>query len=311
MENPANAIALPELTGVAVDAAAKDEGFLQDLVMPVVPVKKSQFKYAKWRTDQKKEIDRTERPVGHGANEATKIGRDYLAGSTRPQALKIDIPDEILNDSPDPEIFKAKQIENTVRKLRIGIERHLKELLDAATQTNAASAKWDVVTNTTIETDVNLGKKTMRDKRGVNPNYIIIGQTVAEAVLGNNRIRELVKYNPNDLLARYTLPPTLFGMIPLSPGLLVDKANPGAAADIAPLWDGESVYLVYVDPNSTSDTLTAILAFRNTENGEPFAVETWRDPDKSAKKDWFSTEVSQEEITVANEAIYRITDTLT
>jgi hypothetical protein len=311
MDNPATAIALPELTGVAVDAVAADEGFLNDRIVPVVRVRKSQFKYAKWRTDQLREIDRTERAIGHGANEATKIGRDYVAGSTRPQGLKIDIPDEILSDATDPEIFKAKQIQSLVRKVRIGIERHLKELLNAATQTNAAAAKWDVATNTTIETDVNLGKKTMRDKRGVNPNYIILGQTVAEAVLGNNRIRELVKYNPNDLLARYTLPPTLFGMIPLSPGLLVDKANPGAAADIAPLWDDETVYLVYVDPNATSDTLTAILAFRNTEEGEPFAVETWRDPDKSSKKDWFSTEVSQEEITVANEAIYKITDTLT
>lgn len=311
MENPANAIAVPELLGVAIDAFAKSDGFLHETIVPVVKVKKSQFKYSKFRTDQLKEIDRTERAVGHGANEATKIGRDWVSGSTRPQALKIDIPDEILSDSPEPEMMKAMEIESLVRKLKIGIDRHVKDLLNAATQTAAAAAKWDVVTNTTIETDINLGKKTMRDKRGVNPNYIIIGQTVAEAVLGNNRIRELVKYNPNDLLARYTLPPTLFGMIPLSPGLLVDKANPGAAADIGPLWDDESVYLVYVDPNATSNTLTAIVAFRNTENGEPFAVETWRDPDKSAKKDWFSTEVSQEEITVANEAIYRITDTLT
>jgi hypothetical protein len=311
MENPANAIALPELTGVVVEAFAKPEGFLHEKILPIVKVKKSQFKYSKFRTDQLKEIDRTERPIGHGANEATKIGRDWVPGETHPQALKFDIPDEILSDSPEPEILKAMEVENLVRKLKIGIERHVKELLDAATQTNAAAAKWDVVTNTTIETDVNLGKKTMRDKRGVNPNYIILGQTVAEAVLGNNRIRELVKYNPNDLLSRYVLPPTLFGMIPLSAGLLVDNANPGAAADIGPLWDDETVYLVYVDPNATVNTLTAIVAFRNTEEGEPFVVETWRDPDKSAKKAWYSTEVAQEEITVAPEAIYKITDTLT
>src|SRR5687768_11632611 len=138
MENPANAIAVPELLGVTIDAFGRNDGFIWETIVPVVKVKQSQFKYAKWRTDQMKEIDRTERAVGHGANEATKIGRDYVTGSTRPQALKIDIPDEILNDATDADEFKAMEIESLVRKLKIGIERHTKDLLDAATGAQTA-----------------------------------------------------------------------------------------------------------------------------------------------------------------------------
>lgn len=310
-ENPANVLAQPELTAVAVDYAGLPDGFVADQIAPVVEVSQDTFKYAVWNRADILNIDRTARAIGMPANTATPPKMSFVDGTVGRHALKDSIPDEILSSARNPTQVKNKRVKSIVRKLRVGIDISVKALLDASTNTDTPGVKWDAAANVVIEKNLDAYKKAMRDKLGVNPNTIIIPQDVVDVIRRDSTIRELIKYNPNDLLKSGTLPAPLFGMNVIIPGAFIDSANPGAASSIGSIWAGETVYLLYVDRGSLGDTMTAVAQFRNTATSAPFATKQWRDPDQSANLQWFSSEVAQTEKTLASEAIFKITDVLT
>lgn len=310
-ENPASVLAQPELTAVAVDYAGLADGFVADDIAPIIEVSQDTFRYAKWGREDLLNVDRTLRAVGMPANTVTRPTMSFVDGVVNRQALKDSIPDEVLNASRNPQKVKNRRVKAIVRKLRVGIEANIKTLLDTGTHTATPAVKWDAATNVVIEKNLDAYKKIMRDLLGVNPNTVIIPQDVVDTIRRDPTIRELIKYNPNDLLKSGALPAPLFGMNVIVPGAFYDSSNPGAASSIGNIWAGDTVYLLYVDKGSLGDTITAVAQFRNTASSAPFATKTWRDPDQSANLQWFSTEVAQTELKLADEAIFKITDVLT
>lgn len=306
---------IPELTNVAVDYDRRDEGFIVDSIAPVVPVTKDSFKYAKWGREGIKSIDQTARAIGAGANKASKISKTYITGTVLRYALKDDLADEILRQDPNPELLKKKKTEALARKLKIDREVRVKALLDATTNTAAVTNKWEQAATTTIEADIDTAREAFFLNSGVEPNWIIIPKLVANAIRRNTTIRQLIQYQPNDLLRTGQLPAPLLDMNVLIPGGISDTAAPGAAtAAIGRLWGGKTCYLLFVDPESVADTLTAVLQFRETGGPDgvvPFGIKSWRDPDQSANVSWYSTELAQTEINVTPEAVYTLTGCIT
>lgn len=300
----------PELTQVAVDYDRQPAAFLTDLIAPVVEVNSDSFQYTVWGREDLKNNDRVLRAIGAPANEASPMTKSYVTGTIEANALKDWIADETLRSSRNPQLTKNKMVGSIVGKLKRGVEARVKALLDASTNTAAITNHWDTAATTTIEADIAAAKKAMRLKLGLSPNTMVLGQTVAEAVMRNATVRELIKYNPNGLLANGQIPTTLFGLKVLTPNLIQDNALPGAAAAIADLWDGETVYFLYIDPAGAGTTMTALLRFRNAGDAQPFATSEWRDPDQSAKKTWYGTEVRETEKVATPEAIYTLTDAL-
>lgn len=308
--NQFNELPSPELTRVAVDYDARPQAFLMDLIAPVIPVNRDSFRYTKWGREGIKNIDRTLRAIGAPANEASPLTKSYIDGFIEANALKDWIADETLSSSVNPTKTKNKMVGSIVGKLKRGQEAAVKALLDATANTAAIVGKWDTPATTTIESDIKAAKRAMRLSLGLNPTHMIVGTTVADAIIGNATIRELIKYNPNDLLQNGSIPGTLFGLKVLTPYLVQDNALPGAAAALADLWDGETVYFLFVDPSGGEETMTAVARFRNSGDAQPYATSEWRDPDVSTKRSWFGTEVRETPKTLTAEAIYKLTDAL-
>jgi hypothetical protein len=305
---------VPELTQVAIDYDKVDQGFVADRIAPVIPVNKDSFLYTKWGRESLKDIDRTERAIGVGANEVSKISLTYPTGKVVRQALKDKIADEILNTVANGALYKAKRVKSIVRKLKVGVEVRVKALLDAAAATSAAGAgtgsggAWDTVTNF-VEKDFDFVKQAMRITLGVEPNTVIFNKYVANAIRQNTTVRDMVKFTGGmDWLRTGELPKEFLGLNVILPGVLRDGAAPGAAAAvIADIWNTKSAYFLYLDPESSVDTMTALLQFRNTVESVPYAIKEWRDPDQSANLTWFSSEVAQTELNVTPEALYTLT----
>jgi len=305
----ANIAPNPELTQVAVDYDKTIQGFVSDQIAPVTPVTLDLFKYGKWGRESLKDIDRTSRAIGSPANNASKLTVSYIQDQVERFALKDSIPDEILSNSPTPTLYKSKRVQSIVRKLKLGVEQKVRTLLDAGSGTAVSSGAWDVAATTSIEKDIDIAKEAMRKALGVGPTHMVINKPTANAIRQNATIRELVKYTGGlEWLRTGELPSELFGLQVIVPGAQSDTAAPGAAsAAIADVWSAKTAYFLFVDPESGSDTVTALMQFRNTVSQQAFAVKEWRDPDQSANLNWFSSEVCQKVINVTPEAIYNIT----
>lgn len=308
--NQFNELPNPELTQVAIDYDRQPESFITDMIAPLITVNSDSFQYPIWGREALKNVDRVERAIGAPANEVSPMSKSFVSGTIEANALKDWVADETLRSAQNPQLTKNKMVGSIVGKLKRGVEARVKALLDASTNTAATSARWDTAGTTTIEADIATAKRAMRLSLGLNPNVMIIGQTVAEAVMRNATIRDLIKYNPNDLLSNGQIPTTLFGLKVITPNLIQDGALPGAAAALADLWDVETVYFLYVDPAGAGTTMTAILRFRNAGDAQPFATAEWRDADKSRKVTWFGTEVRETEKVATPEAIYTLTNAL-
>lgn len=312
METNVNAvIPVDELTAVSIDYARASNDFVVDQVVVPYQVTRDTFKYEKWGREDLQNLDRQERAIGAPANEAGPISVSYIEASVTRYSLKDSVADEILKNSANPVKARNKRIQKIARQIKFGRESRLKALLDglSGTETAAASAIWDDASTSTIESDVDGVKEAMNAIIGTTPTHMIIPYRTANAIRRNGTIRELIKYNPNDLLKSGMLPAPLFGMNVIIPGGLTDSARPGGTSSIGRIWDGTSVYFIYMDPNGGDGTMTAFMDFWSSENGVPFGTMEWRDPDPTTHKTWFASELCDKIVNTTPEAAYLLTAT--
>lgn len=313
-ENVQNVLPVPELTAVAVDYSRADEGFIADQIAPMIPVSKESFKYGKWGREELQDVDRTARTIGEAANTVSKLSVSYQTGTVARFALQDGIPDEILNNAQNADLYKAKRVKSLVRKLRLGVEKRIKALVAATSNSTGAAAVWSTHSNDNIASDVQKAKENMKLLLGLEPTHMILPKVIANHVFNNAGVKDWVKYTDGvNWLQEGNLPSRLFGLQILIPGVIADGRAPGAAsASIARVWDesAKEVYFLFVDPESDVQTMTALLQFRNTGEGAPFAVKQWRDPDLSTNLTHISSEVAQVELNVTPEAIYKLTSVI-
>lgn len=176
-----------------------------------------------------------------------------------------------------------------------------------------AGTKWDHVTNTTYATvlgDVVAGITGVRQAIGIRPNVIIIPAAVAEGLHKTAFFSGLQAYTRGSeqsqpLFEQYPLlPPTLWGMRVLVPGVIQNTAVEGQTESYSDVW-GEAVRLLYVTPNAAIESPSIAYTFQS----EP--LETRQERRESRRVDWHATGFTIDERIVAASAGWEIADALT
>lgn len=301
----------PVLTQLAVTLGVGGD-YVADRVAPVALVPKDHFKYAIWGREDIKDDVKTSRAPGVGASEV-ELAKTYTDGAVVSHSLKSKIPDEVRNNDLSPDTMYSREVAVLTSKLRLGIERRIAALLGAASNTRSApSTKWDA-SGAKIRADILAAREVFRRNAGFLPNVMVVPPAVKAVLFNDGDILDLLRYTDGSLLANGMIP-QIENMQVVSPGTIIDTANPGAAASVADVYASDEVYYLFVEPNA-GNNLQAQTALRQVRSmastGTPFGAFQWRDPDQSAHTDWVSVEVNQIEIVVSQAMILRQLDVLT
>lgn len=295
----------PILTRLAVEFGTGGP-YIADLIAPVARVQADSYKFATFGREDIKADTKATRAPGVGAARVA-FTKSYTAGAVQYRSLKSDIPDEVRQNDPNGDGLDARRVKVLTNKLRLEIEVTLAAILAAATKTHTApSPKWDAA-NATIRKDILAAREAFRKNAGMYPNVLVLPPNVANAVFNDDAILNLLRYTDGKILEGGAKRP-IEGMQVVVPGAIIDSANPGAAASIADVWSAKEAYYLYVD-QTAGDDLAAMTAIRQIRSlatgGQAFVASRWRDPDVSAKTDWVSVEVNQNEHVLAQEFILR------
>lgn len=148
----------------------------------------------------------------------------------------------------------------------------LKAQSNAGQFTNAAqsvSVHWDQGTSgspANIQGDIQAAILTAYKACGKRPNTLILDYEVALAMANDFTLKDLIKYTIGPrLLAEgidAILPPTLFGLkVVIADGVLYNQSRPAQAASLTGVW-GNSVRVVYRDPNPQWGVPGTVYTFR-------------------------------------------------
>lgn len=175
-----------------------------------------------------------------------------------------------------------------------------------------ASAKWDAATTDyqDLATDVMTAKTAIRQAIGAAPNVIVIPAAVAEG-MHKSLLFQALQYTYGSETARNlieqeypVLPPTLFGMRVLTPGLIQNTANEGQTEAYSDVW-GEAVRMLYVTAGPAVEEPSVAYTFQS----EDLVTRQWRDEER--RVDAYAVGMTIVEKVVAPNAAYEIADCLT
>lgn len=299
----------PVLTGHALELATGGP-YAADRIAPPATVVSDSFKYGTFKREDIKDEVKSRQAPGQPASEVN-FGITYTTGTVEYHKLKSRIPDALRANAPQASL-DTRRTTMLTGKLLLGVERRVKTLCHAAIKTkDAPSIKWDGA-NPDIRGDILAGKTTFRRNAGMNPNVIVVPPIVWDVIARDSAVLDLLKRH-RDMLASEVVEQIL-QMIVVVPGAIIEQSNPGAAADIADVWDDDEVYYLWVDPTAGDDlgALTALRQVRSAATGgQGLYIKKYRDPDESAEADWVSAHLNQTEIVTAQELILRQLDVFT
>ncbi|MFZ5785516.1 MAG: hypothetical protein ACOY3Y_03645 [Acidobacteriota bacterium] len=286
----------PLLTNIAQEYGTGG-GYAYEELVPRRSVANYEFKYAIWDLG-KYTSDETEtlRAPGDTAKQDTDPSLTYVTGMCKAHAKKQKITDEDRATAPNPAALERAKIGRIVMSLRRAKELRFRDLVQdtGSVASTIPSVKWDAASGVTIEKNIDAAKEAFLLLCGFEATHILIPPLVAKVVKRDPTIRDLIKYTQDDLLVNGDLPPTVFGLRVVIPGAVRNTAVPGAAPALGRIWSADKVTLAYVNPAAATDpeAMTSIMEFGvdGFPGGLSYPVETWRDPDKSAKTDWYSVE---------------------
>ncbi|KKM24350.1 hypothetical protein LCGC14_1605940, partial [marine sediment metagenome] len=219
---------------------------------------------------------------------ATRLRRTYTSDTfeTLPYAFAEDVMDrerDVSDSIINPEADAAALI---TRRLKLAREVRINTQVMTSgnwTTTSAVTTKWNTAdgTSVVIEQDINVAKEVIHKQVGIMPNTIVIPFHISLWAAQDPKIRDLIKHTQSDLLVNGSLPPVLFGLNVIIPLSLNNEADPGVATEsIDRLWDDNSVWVGYVNPNTSPNKgeLSSLYTFRFPVGGNlDVAISRYRD----------------------------------
>lgn len=287
----------PILTAIAMEYGTGG-GFACEQLVPRQEVGSETFRYGLWDLG-KYTSDETEslRAPGDSANIDTDPGYTTTTGRVLSYAKKQKITDEDMRESPNPAALERAKIQRMVWSLRRAKELQLRTLITntSAIAYTTPSVKWDASTGTiTIEADIDAAKEAFLLACGFEATHLLLAPAVAKVFKRDPTVRALRKFTDDRLLINGELPPVCFGLNVVVPGGVVNSAAPGATSALARIWTSDKAILLYVNPAAANDpeAMTCVKEFGlpGWPGGPDYGTERWRDPDKSARTDWISTQ---------------------
>ncbi len=291
-------------------------GFVADELFPVVPVKKNSdeyYVYAQDEMDDDVETAVSERELANEIDWSTSTA-EYLLVKHK---LRHFVSDDVMANADKPLRPKMRATELLVRRLRMGVEKRVRDLVvDTTTITNATPAvKWDAGAAVVIEKNIDDAKEAFAVAAGVEPNIIVIPPAVAKVMKRDSTVRELIKYTQSNLLVNGDLPPTVFNLRVVIPGALANSANAGLTQNVARLWSDDKVILAYVEPNPGTEAMTAGVQVRKTHGQTAkgvqmtIPVKEYRVPGLDGV--FVEAGFKVDEVVVCSDALYILNDVLT
>lgn len=241
------------LTNISVAYIQAASNFIAGRVFPSVPVSKQSDKYFTYnKGDMRRNEVKPRAPGAESAGGGFRMSNDNYAAEV--YAFHKDIPDQIRSNAD-----AAVNVDNDASRFVTGlflIQREVQWASDFFT-----TSVWDTDvtggTDFTVwddsasdpEADVDTGKKTILQNTGYEPNTLVVGFEVHQALKKHPLITERFKYTSpdsitDDMLARY------FEI----DNYMVSKASyttsaEGASSDTHAFVAGKHALLCYVAPN--------------------------------------------------------------
>ncbi len=302
---------MPLLGTVHINAALsnlaikyKNPSFVAETIAPVIPVKKESDRYYLFQREELRDMDSL-RSAGSEANEvswdvtnATYTAEEY--------ALKHLLPDRVVDNADTPIKPKSTTTEKLTKWINLGYEKRVQTLAQSTgTVTNNAtpSTKWDAASGQDPELDVDTAKDSVRQTAGTDPNTIMMSATVWKA------LKRWLKDQSTNLTYRDMVsigsPPTkIWDLDLIVAGGVENTADAGQSDSISDIWN-DNVLVFYREKSPSVQALSFMYTFR----ARNFRVKTWREESRDGQM--IETSVIQDEVAVASDAAYLITDTLT
>jgi hypothetical protein len=216
------------------------------------------------------------------------------SGYVQSHALEGEITDDERKGAVSGVIIESQRVRAITNTLRLRRELDVYTLINTTTNTYTISTKWDA-SGATIQADWLGMIAAFQLQCGVSPNWVVIPIDITNHLATTSEIRDLTKYTNPNMLIDTVLPPVLWSVPVVTPGKLVNAANPGATPSIARVWPvgGKKIWMGYSDPAASVDNqaLTWALSAGNRNQGFPdndVLIETQRAPYESQKKDIYT-----------------------
>lgn len=288
-------------------------------VFPVLPVQHESDDYYIWDKGQALRSERTDgraslrsdgvraREVDFGASVAQYVAEEWALETkvtdrqrqNQDSALRLEISktrraqDLVLLDQ---EVRVAKLLTTTTNYAAANTTT----LSGTSQWNNASFASQTSGTNSVIESNIDAGREAIRIATGgLEPNIIIVPRIVARVMKRDVGVRDQIKYTDPNILIGGHLPPQLWGLKVVMPGVVNVTTVEGEAVTPVDVW-GKNVIICYVDPNPGLDALTFGLIFR----ARPWRVDQWRQEEISAT--YYRPSVVQTEAIVSADCGYLI-----
>lgn len=242
-----SATANPVLSGLFQKFLRSAEGFVGRVLAPINRTGEQTAKYYVWDAENLLSVPRLKAraPGAPYPRVEGKLSDDSFFAQN--WGVEEKVPDEHIKKYGSR--FSAQQaaIRRVKNIVTVNHELRVKDLYDGGTVPNSTvSTKWDAGGSDPIG-DVDTGKAAIRSASGMNPNTLVLSQTVFDVLKVNSAI--LAKFqNVERAILTPELLQAIFG-VPrvVIAGQMIDGAADGQAVNPAEIW-GDSVYLAYIDP---------------------------------------------------------------
>jgi len=284
--------------------AYENSALVADIIAPFVKVMKEADTYYKFGFESW-QIQDVDRAIGAPANKGrwTTSTDTY---SCKEKAWTEPLAQRIIDNEDKPINAKKRATAKAKDTVRLAREKRVRDLAYNNFTTAgalAAGAKWDNYTSATsvpLE-DIKTAKTSVRTTIWKPANFMVMTQTVAEALALHPDILDMVKYTHSDLLTQSGLPKILRGLNVLEAG----AGYVSSETDTTPteIW-GDDVYVMYVNTAPALDTVNTITSFASRIG----RVREWFDEEAECWNYEYSEIVDEKLVTVGG---YVIKDVLT
>jgi len=271
-------------------------------VLPPVPVNKESDVYYQFNKEELQEQDDL-RADGTTANELSwdVTSTSYLAEE---YALRKIVTDRVIKNADPP----VRPVINTVSKLKRALmieqERRVQAIVQSAaviTNTSAIATKWDAA-SPDPDGDVNTAKLAVLRANGTIPNAILFSYEVSLALMRWLRRTAYTTYA--EWLNKNEVPPILWGLETIVAGAVRNTANPQQTEVLADIWN-DNVLVFYKEGSPSLDNMSLGYIIR----AQNWQVINYRE--EARKGTWYEASVVQDEVVVAADAGYLLTDAIT
>jgi len=298
------------LSNVAIDY--RPDGFIADMIAPIVPVAKQSDMIPEFNRDDAYRIENTDRAPG---THAKKVTRDVSTHTyfCKNYALMKDVT---IEDRMNADPIYAQKLYNNAATYVTG-----KLLLDwenrVATQvtntsnvgsSSAVSSSWTDYSNSDPLTDIWAAIDNVQDSNGLKPNRIVFGDKAWRNFRRNTNVLNKIFGTNNG--GGYASIPQVSNLLDI-PNIMVggaykNTANPSQSESLTQIWD-DNVIIYFAPSNPSIDDPSFMYSFRWSLPGLP-NMQAERHPyDSKAKAESVEVGYYQDEKIIKSSYAFLIT----